>query len=54
MSLLAEPGLIQVSQETADLLVCGGKPHWVTPREDKIHAKGKEKRRNLVDQDLSA
>jgi class 3 adenylate cyclase len=32
---------IQVSQETADLLIVGGKPHWVSPREDKIKAKGK-------------
>ena len=32
---------IQVSQETADLLVSAGKQHWVHPRNEKIHAKGK-------------
>jgi class 3 adenylate cyclase len=34
-------GKIQVSQETADLLIAAGKQHWLTPREDKIVAKGK-------------
>jgi class 3 adenylate cyclase len=34
-------GRIQVSQETADLLVGAGKGNWLTPREDKILAKGK-------------
>ena len=32
---------IQVSQETAELLYAAGKSRWVTPREEKIHAKGK-------------
>ena len=32
---------IQVSQETADLLVSAGKQHWLRPREEKVHAKGK-------------
>ena len=32
---------IHVSQQTADLLIEAGKHHWVTPREDKIVAKGK-------------
>lgn len=32
---------IHVSQETADLLIGAGKGHWVTPREEKIEAKGK-------------
>ena len=32
---------IQVSQETADLLLGAGKTHWVTQREDKVIAKGK-------------
>jgi Adenylate and Guanylate cyclase catalytic domain len=32
---------IHVSQETADILTSLGKGHWVHPREDKIHAKGK-------------
>jgi hypothetical protein len=35
------PGQIHVSEETADLLRKAGKSHWVTPREDKIVAKGK-------------
>jgi hypothetical protein len=34
-------GMIQVSQETATLLVNADKEHWLTPREDKIVAKGK-------------
>ena len=32
---------IHVSQETAELLYTAGKSKWVTPREEKIHAKGK-------------
>jgi hypothetical protein len=32
---------IQLSQETADLLIAAGKSHWVKPREEKIVAKGK-------------
>jgi class 3 adenylate cyclase len=32
---------IQVSQQTADLLIKSGKSHWITPREDLIEAKGK-------------
>ena len=35
------PGRIQVSQTTADLLISRGKGHWLTPREDKVIAKGK-------------
>lgn len=34
-------GRIQVSQTTADLLTAAGKSAWLTPREDKILAKGK-------------
>jgi class 3 adenylate cyclase len=34
-------GKIHISQETADLLTLAGKGHWVTPREEKIVAKGK-------------
>ena len=30
-----------MSQTTANLLVLGGKPHWITPREDSVMAKGK-------------
>jgi hypothetical protein len=36
-----EKGRIQVSQETADLLIGSGKSHWVRLREDTIVAKGK-------------
>ena len=32
---------IHISQETADLIVAGGKSHWVVPREDVVVAKGK-------------
>jgi Adenylate and Guanylate cyclase catalytic domain len=32
---------IQISQETADLLIAAGKVHWLTQREDKVVAKGK-------------
>jgi 3'5'-cyclic nucleotide phosphodiesterase/Adenylate and Guanylate cyclase catalytic domain len=32
---------IQISQETADELIAAGKVHWLTPREDKVIAKGK-------------
>lgn len=32
---------IQLSQETADLIIASGKRHWVTPRKDMIEAKGK-------------
>lgn len=34
-------GRIQVSKETADLLIAAGKDYWLTPREDEINAKGK-------------
>ena len=36
-----EKGRIHVSQATADALTKGGKTNWLTPREDKIVAKGK-------------
>lgn len=32
---------IQVSQETADLLIAAGKPHWLKPRDEVVVAKGK-------------
>jgi class 3 adenylate cyclase len=32
---------IQISQETADLLCAAGKANWITPREEKVVAKGK-------------
>jgi class 3 adenylate cyclase len=34
-------GRIHVSQETADELIASGFSHWLTPRQDKIMAKGK-------------
>ena len=34
-------GKIHVSQQTADELIAHGKSSWLTPREDKIIAKGK-------------
>lgn len=36
-----EKGRIQVSEQTADLLMEAGKGSWIRPREDKIEAKGK-------------
>ena len=35
------PGRVQISQETADLLLVANKSHWLEPRRDKIQAKGK-------------
>jgi 3'5'-cyclic nucleotide phosphodiesterase/Adenylate and Guanylate cyclase catalytic domain len=32
---------IQVSETTANLLIAAGKSNWITPREDKVNAKGK-------------
>jgi hypothetical protein len=32
---------IHVSEETAELITAARKKHWLTAREDKIHAKGK-------------
>jgi class 3 adenylate cyclase len=32
---------IQISQETADLLIAAGKKNWITPREERVVAKGK-------------
>jgi hypothetical protein len=34
-------GRIQVSEETADLLVAAGKQHWLLRRAEPVHAKGK-------------
>ena len=34
-------GRIQVSKDTADALTAAGKQDWLTPREDRIVAKGK-------------
>jgi hypothetical protein len=35
------PNKIQVSQETADLLIAAGKQDWLTQREDLVSVKGK-------------
>ena len=32
---------IQISKSTADILIAGGKGHWVKPREEEVKAKGK-------------
>jgi len=41
MESTGKKGRIQVSQDTADLLVEAGKESWVNPRADKVIAKGK-------------
>jgi class 3 adenylate cyclase len=41
MESTGQRGKIQVSQETADLLFEAGKNSWITPREERIVAKGK-------------
>ena len=41
MESTGQPGRIQVSQETADLLIANGKGRWLAEREDSVLAKGK-------------
>lgn len=41
MESTGSPGRIQVSQETADLLIQQGKSRWLVAREDEVLAKGK-------------
>jgi 3'5'-cyclic nucleotide phosphodiesterase/Adenylate and Guanylate cyclase catalytic domain len=41
MESTSDRGKIQVSQETADLLMAAGKSHWLKPREELVVAKGK-------------
>ena len=41
MESTGRPGMIQLSQQTADLLSVAGKSHWIRPREEAVHAKGK-------------
>lgn len=41
MESTGERDRVQVSQETADLLIAAGKRHWVKAREEKVYAKGK-------------
>jgi len=43
MESTGEKKKIQISQETADLLVASGKSHWIKPRAEIIEAKGKGK-----------
>ena len=35
------PGRIQISQDTADLIMEAGNGHWLEKRQDKVAAKGK-------------
>lgn len=41
MESLSVPDMIQISQETANLLIEGGHKNVVIPRVSKVHAKGK-------------
>jgi hypothetical protein len=41
MESTGDKGTIQLSTETANLLIDAGKAHWIEPREDLVEAKGK-------------
>lgn len=41
MESTGQRGKVQISQETADLLVSAGKMSWISPREERVIAKGK-------------
>jgi len=41
MESTVKPNMVQISQETADLLEAAGKKHWFVPRAEKVEAKGK-------------
>lgn len=41
MESTGTPGMIQASKATAELLIKAGKENWVTPRADRVSAKGK-------------
>ena len=41
MESSCEPGRIQISQDTAELLAAAKKSFWFSPRENKIELKGK-------------
>merc|ERR1712025_1126918 len=41
MESTGEPDKIQVSQQTADLLMSAGRESWLTAREELVSAKGK-------------
>jgi hypothetical protein len=41
MESTGKPGRIQISQDTADLIVAAGKSAWISKRDEKVVAKGK-------------
>lgn len=41
MESTGKAGQIQLSQDTANLLIAAGKESWIRPREDRVQAKGK-------------
>ena len=41
MESTGKPGQVQLSQETANLLVAAGKENWIRSRDDRVEAKGK-------------
>lgn len=41
MESTSKENCIQVSQQTADLLIASEKGYWLTEREDTVNAKGK-------------
>ena len=41
MESTGSPNKIQMSQDTADLLIAAGKSQWLTARKEKVNAKGK-------------
>jgi hypothetical protein len=36
-----QKGQVQISKDTADLIIAAGKSHWITPRKELVSAKGK-------------
>lgn len=56
MESTSDRNRIQMTQETADLLVEGGKEHWLIPRDDIVTPKGKRPMRTFwaVNQKFSA
>ena len=43
MESTGSPNKIQMSQETANLLIAAGKSNWIEERSEKVEAKGKGK-----------
>jgi hypothetical protein len=41
MESTGKPNMVQISQETADLLEAAGKKHWFEPRGEQVEVKGK-------------